>query len=110
MFTREDNKPMTINTLLQIINENSSKLNFNKPIIMSSDEEGNEMLRNRNQQETNHPLPSTPLMEDYLIDTLNELINHGDLKTARRVLEYVRWTFSRYNEYIQKIDNLENPT
>jgi hypothetical protein len=44
MFTREDNKAMTINTLLQILKDNRSKLDFDKPLIMSSDEEGNEML------------------------------------------------------------------
>ena len=44
MITRADNEPMTLNTLLQILQDNRSKLDFNKPIIMSSDEEGNEML------------------------------------------------------------------
>ena len=44
MFTREDNKAMSINTLLQILQDNKDKLDFNKPIIVSSDEEGNDML------------------------------------------------------------------
>lgn len=44
MFTLENNGPMSINTLLQILKDNKNKLDFNKPIIMSSDEEGNEML------------------------------------------------------------------
>jgi len=44
MITLENNKPMTIDTLLKILVDNKNKIDFSKPIIMSSDEEGNEML------------------------------------------------------------------
>lgn len=45
MLTREDRGPMTIKILLQVVQDNKNKLDFDKPIIMSSDEEGNEMLK-----------------------------------------------------------------
>jgi len=40
-FSRKDNKAMTLHDLLQVVDKAKG---LNKPVIMSCDEEGNEML------------------------------------------------------------------
>ena len=44
-FARSDNKPLTLGDLKGILNSIKVTDHLNKPIIMSSDEEGNDMLK-----------------------------------------------------------------
>ena len=45
MYTRADNKPMTMKDLLQVLADHKTTLKMDAPVTMSSDEEGNDMLK-----------------------------------------------------------------
>ena len=48
-----------------------------------------------------------PRLEDQLTEILDELILHQHFPAAKRTLEFAKLTFSRYNEYLKKIQDAE---
>ena len=49
-------------------------------------------------------------METVLEESLNDLIELDEFDTANKILENVRSTFSKYDEYKIKIDQLKEKT
>lgn len=60
MYTREDKKPLTLMDFIKIMADHPD-LNVSKNIIMSSDEEGNEMLKLYGIEITNKQLTLWPV-------------------------------------------------
>jgi len=60
MYTRKDRKPLTLMDLLNILKKHPD-LNVSKEIIMSCDEEGNEMLKLYGIEVTNKQLTLWPI-------------------------------------------------
>ena len=60
MYTRKDRKPLTLMDLLNILKKHPD-LNVSKEIIMSCDEEGNEMLKLYGIEITNKQLTLWPV-------------------------------------------------
>jgi hypothetical protein len=60
MYTRADRKPLTLMDLLEILKKHPD-LNVSKEIIMSCDEEGNEMLKLYGIEITNKQLTLWPV-------------------------------------------------
>lgn len=45
--------------------------------------------------------------EETLVESLNELLSNNNPKTARRILEQAKDTFSQYQEFDMKLRKLE---